>query len=229
MKQAWTIFNRLAVCGLVLATAAIAQAEQRTADVVRIKGSARYSTGGNMWQPLKVGTQLSAGAIVQTAQDSMVDIVISGGSGAQLHRPTYGEYISYNPTVHRDVIRMTGDTVLAIDRLTSTDTGTETITDTELDLRSGAMFGSVRKISSASVFEIKIPNGVAGIRGTWFWISALRYIRVWDGTVDVSVMGSSGTAEVVKVPAGFQYDIINNRVEAIPPGVERPTAMRGTR
>ena len=44
--------------------------------IVRIKGAARYSTGNKTWQPLKVGTILKSGALVQTAADSYADIVL---------------------------------------------------------------------------------------------------------------------------------------------------------
>lgn len=225
MKQALSLFNRLVVCGLVLATATVALADQRTAEVVRIKGSARYSMGGNTWQPLKVGTVLSAGAIVQTAQDSTVDIAFTAGM-ARVHRPTFGEYISYNPTVQRDVVRMTGDTVLAFDKLTSTDTGTETITETELDLRSGELFANVKKVSAASTFEIKIPNGVAGIRGTFVWIRALEFIRVGGGLVAYSYMGAAAP-EVVNIPDSFQWNIPEKKLEATPEGAQFPTLTSG--
>jgi len=70
--------------------------------------------------------------------------------------------------VRHDVIRVTSDTVLAIDKLSSVNTGADKVTETELDLRSGKIFGAVKKQSAASRFEVKIPNGVAGIRGTIF-------------------------------------------------------------
>jgi hypothetical protein len=35
-----------------------------------------------------------------------------------------------------------------------------------LDLRAGKIFLTVKKISAMSQFEVKIPNGVAGIRGS---------------------------------------------------------------
>ena len=49
------------VVALALVTSAEAQSsKQRTGKVVRIKGAARYSTGNNIWQPLKVGTILKS-------------------------------------------------------------------------------------------------------------------------------------------------------------------------
>ena len=68
--------------------------------------------------------------------------------------------------VEQNVIRMWGNTVLAIDKLTQFDTGVQTVSDTELDLRAGRIFFNVKKMSATSQFIIKIPNGVAGIRGS---------------------------------------------------------------
>ena len=56
--------------------------------------------------------------------------------------------------------------MLAIDRVSATDTGADRVTETELDLRTGSIFFSVKKQAAASRFEIKFPNGIAGIRGT---------------------------------------------------------------
>src|SRR5882672_7700601 len=71
------------VVSLMLVASAEAQsAKQRTGKVVRIKGAARYSTGNNVWQPLKVGAILKSGYVVQTAQDSYADVVLNEESSA---------------------------------------------------------------------------------------------------------------------------------------------------
>jgi len=56
--------------------------------------------------------------------------------------------------------------VLSIDKLTVDQTGVDTISDTQLDLKAGSIFGTVKKLAVGSKYEVKIPNGVAGIRGT---------------------------------------------------------------
>ena len=66
-----------------------------------------------------------------------------------------------------DVIRVQSDSVLAIDKVSATDTGADRVTETELDLRTGSIFFSVKKQAAASRFEIKLANGIAGIRGTY--------------------------------------------------------------
>ena len=46
--------------------------------------------------------------------------------------------VTYKPSAEQNTVRMTGDTVLAIDKLTVSDTGVDSVSDTELDLRQGA-------------------------------------------------------------------------------------------
>jgi hypothetical protein len=212
----------LAVMGGVLALATDAGAQTFKPSVVtvaRIKGEARYSLGDNQWHPLVVGKVLGAGTVIQTAADSVVDLVLSGnGEPLPQARPTPDSIsyardsevrgmVTYRPTVAQNVIRMWGDTVLGIDKLTVSDTGADTISDTELDLRSGRIFGSVKKISAASQYIIRIPNGVAGIRGTSFTISADGVVTVFTGCVVFSYIGPDGRPVTQVINGGFRYDL----------------------
>jgi hypothetical protein len=79
--------------------------------------------------------------------------------------------VSYKPSAEQNAVRLMGDTVLAIDKLTVSDTGVDTVSDTELDLRQGGIYCSVKKLSGASQYLIKIPNGIAGVRGTLFLLT----------------------------------------------------------
>ncbi len=210
----WLIAGMVSIA---LVTGASAQtAKERTGKVVRIKGAARYSIGNKVWQPLKVGTILKSGAVVQTAADSYADIVINenssadvvsmpsasaapsaagasgGGSGGGVKSPEY------------DVIRVQNDSVVAIDRVSATDTGTDRVTETELDLRTGSLFFSVKKQAAASRFEIKYPNGVAGIRGTYGIIFADGRIICGGGSVVSASADSAGKTTTKVVPGGTQ-------------------------
>jgi hypothetical protein len=69
MKYTQHLTSTLVTCALAVAmvTSAVAQtAVEGAAKVIRIKGPARFTTGNNVWQPLKVGTVLKPGALVQT-------------------------------------------------------------------------------------------------------------------------------------------------------------------
>lgn len=210
-----------AVLSLSLISSATAQdAKQRTGKVVRIKGDARFSTGNKVWQPLKVGTTLKSGYIVQTAPNSFADIVINedataaavaiapvpastsskassaggGGGGAAV------------PAPDQDVIRVLDDTYLVFDSLAATATGADVVTETMLDLKKGSIFGSVKKQAAASRFEIKTPNGVAGIRGTWFLIDAFNNVSCLAGSVIAALTDAAGNVTTHVIGGGQSFN-----------------------
>ena len=74
--------------------------------------------------------------------------------------------MSYKPSVEQNIVRLSGNTTLKIDTLTVSDTGVDTVSDTELDLQNGRIFSSVKKLSAESKYLIKFPNGIAGVRGS---------------------------------------------------------------
>ena len=217
-----------AVLTLTLVSAANAEGgKQRTGKVVRIKGDARYDTGNKVWKPLKVGTIIRSGNVVQTAPSSFVDIVIneeetaaevsvkavsitsappssgSGGGGAGAAAPD------------QDVIRILDDSYLVFDSLTATTTGADTVTETLLDLKKGSIFGSVKKQTAASRFEVKIPNGVAGIRGTIFLIKSAGLVACIQGSVVAAYTTPSGDVNTQPVGAGQEFDCATGKGGAI--------------
>jgi FecR-like protein len=202
MKHIQTlVFMTLCGVALIFANNASAQStKQGTATVVRIQGEARYSTGDNVWHPLVAGKILGVGAVIQTAVDSKVDLVLGevpvqvaypnsespiSAAHSLAADPNVRGYVVFNAKALQNVIRMYGNTVLAIDKLNFSDTGADSVGDTELDLRAGKIFGSVKKLSAMSLFEVKIPNGIAGIRGTQFTIEADGAVVVFSGSVTV--------------------------------------------
>jgi len=223
MKQTRKLFNWLVGSAVVLAmvTSLTAQTvQQRTGQVVRLKGAARYSTGNNIWQPIKVGTTIKAGDIVQTAADSYMDILV--GEAGVSGQPAIGPVVSYQPTSEQDMVRVFEDSVLAFDKLTIMNTGADEVMDTQLDLRAGKIFGTVKKMSAASRYEIKLPNGVAGIRGTTYTVTAAGVITVHSGSVVVSWTGADGKAMTQVINAGYQFDLRTLVMQAIPPGTQTP-------
>jgi len=230
MKQMRILATWLAAFSVALAMASNASAQSskpRVGTVVKIKGAARMSTGNNIWRPLKVDDELRAGAVIQTAGSSYVDLVFgeagasagptkvapaaagagAGGGGGKVAAP-------------QDVIRIAADSVLAIDRLSSLNTGADKVTETQLDLRSGKIMGNVAKQSAASRFEVKIPTGVAGIRGTTFSLSADGAVSVLYGTVIVAWTPPGHPADqpppTKTVPEGYRFDIKTGSMTAIP-------------
>ena len=214
MKYTQKLVTWLVACAFALTMAATVKADttDSVVKIVRIKGSARYSTGKNVWQSLEVGTVLGAGSIIQTASGSMVDLVIAEKGAKASGGPSGGrpislkEYENYKPKSQYDVIRIWEDTVLAVDKLDVMQTGADKVTDTQLDLRAGRIFFAVKKVSAASTFEIKIPNGVAGIRGSCGMASALGVFGMLSGSLGVAYRTPQGPATRI-VESGFQFDI----------------------
>jgi hypothetical protein len=114
--------------------------------------------------------------------------------------------MAYQPKAQQDAVRISENTVLGIDKLTVAQTGADTVTETQLDLKAGSIFGTVKKLTGASKYEVKIPNGVAGIRGTIYQLTAEGIFRVLTGSAVLAYVGTDGTVVTQVVAAGQQFD-----------------------
>jgi len=214
MKENRNVMNSLLACGVGLAMISSLAAQTPTdvgATVIFIKGPARFSLGNNNWQPLRVGDVLKAGAVIQTGkEDSYVDLAL--GDSGFIARP-----VSYKPTIpsstsaylppvgsSQNLIRIWENSAMAIDKLTSMQTGADTVSDTELDLKAGHMSGIVKKMSAASRYEIKIPSGVAGIRGTSYNLWATGLFQIGDGSGALAYTDSQGAVQTKNLGPGQQ-------------------------
>jgi hypothetical protein len=225
-------FVTTAICVAVLAFTVSASAqsvEQGVVTVVRIQGMARYSSGDNIWHPLTPGTTLREGDVIQTGIGSTADVILSDKAAQVAPQQGIGlpksSFINiaglpqYNTGNHstpaQNIIRLQPDTVLAIDKFTFSQTGADTVSDTELDLRAGKIFGNVKKISAASQYLIKTPSGVAGIRGTMFILGTGGDVTVLEGSVVISGVTLSGQVYTEVVSAGETFDPQNQTVSRL--------------
>ena len=229
MKFAQALLSA-AVGGLaLLSTHASAQSTQQGfATIVRIEGQARYSGPDNVWHPLTVGQTLGPGCVIQTAVNSKVDMVLGPKIAHQIvpapdriglaPDSLVRGYMSYRAVAEQNVISLRGDTVLAIDKLMISDTGIDAVSDTELDLRQGTIFGNVKKLSSASQYIIKMPNGIAGVRGTTFIMSATGDITVISGSmVVVHTDPTTGQTTTTVVGPGDEVNPVTGQVTPLTP------------
>jgi hypothetical protein len=197
MKQSGRFSQMVAFAAAVACAALVssAQAVEPGKAVVRaVKGSAQYSEGGT-WLSLSSGQVLKAGAVVRTANDSSVDLFMDENG---------------------PVVRLMENTTLGIDKLNYEVTGVDTIVETQLDLKSGRLVGIVRKLSATSKYEVKTPNGVAGIRGTEYVISATNEVYVMSGSVVVVHVKGDGSVVTQVVNSGEMFDPASGSVKAIP-------------
>jgi len=144
--------------------------------------------------PLKVGKVLKAGAVVKTAADSQVDLFLKKNG---------------------PVVRLTADTTLGLDKLLFDDTGAETVVETQLNLVNGRIMGNVKKLAAASRYEVKVPTGTVGIRGTEYDISASGLVHVVTGEVLVTYVSPAGKVTTMAVKEG-EWFIPPTDAEGVP-------------
>jgi hypothetical protein len=213
-------FSTSALAAVMLLAAAIACRAQDetglTAKVIRVKGDARFTSDQKTWRVLKSGQVLSAGACVQTAiVDASVEIEIAdpskGGSGKSGWKQGAGA---------NSIVLMT-NTVLVFTKLSASGTGADHIADTELDLRAGRVFGSVRNFSSGSKFSVSFATGVAGMvgevedsHGTVFVLNSSGSLKMLSGRLAVAIASENTTAQVVA--GGQQFDPATGKITDLP-------------
>lgn len=193
MKQVG-LLSKLLACVVALGAMLVAESAQAAAGkaVVRaVRGSADYSDGSGSWKKMKVGVTLKQGAMIRTAAESSVDLFLDQNG---------------------PVVRVTEKSELGLDRLTFEKTGVETVVDTGLNLKDGRILGNVQKLAQTSKYEVKTPNGVAGIRGTEYDISANGRVLVITGSV---VVVAGGQTHVVN--AGETFDPSTKAVKKADP------------
>ncbi|HXT13908.1 MAG TPA: hypothetical protein VN873_20325 [Candidatus Angelobacter sp.] len=210
MRQIRTLFIGVASSILALAFAGQVYAQNDgIAKVVAVSGDARYFvTGDSTPHPIKVGMILKPGVTIQTASgmNNYVDLVLNNAGAVAPPAASPSQIAHYQPKAEQDGIRVFENTVLSVDKLSRTQTGADVVTDTEMDLKAGSILGTVKKLTPASKYEVKVPNGVAGIRGTIYFLSASGILRVVSGSVVMAYVGPGGNVITQVVNAGEQFD-----------------------
>lgn len=221
MRLTRNLVNAAVSCGIALMMAAgvsgaFAQTGQGSAKVVRVVGDARYSFGNNEWHPLREGDIVKPGTVLQTASKSEVDLVLANTEEA-LSETILQPSMSYKPEgqATANTIRMYENTVLSVDKLASMQTGADLVIETQLDLRAGKIFGSVKKMSGASKYEIKYPNGVAGIRGTVYLMHADGTLSIYSGSALLAFLKADGTTGTQVINAGFMFEAPTGQLMAL--------------
>jgi len=189
--------SKVAVCaGMLLSLAVSAEATVGKAVVRAVRGKADVSQGSGR-VALKTGMVLRPGAIVYTGVDSSVDLFMDQNG---------------------PVVRVMEGTTVGLDKLNFEATGADTVIETQLDLRDGRLVGRVSQMAAASRYEIKTPQGVAGIKGTDYDISAAGIFRIIRGQGVFAYRTSTGGAATAIVNTGEQFSPTTGRVTPIDPG-----------
>jgi ferric-dicitrate binding protein FerR (iron transport regulator) len=132
--------------------------------------------------------------------------------------------VTYRPSEEQNVVRLMPDSTLVIDKLTTVSSGADTVSDTELDLKKGGIYASVKKLSPAAQYLVKTPTGIAGVRGTQFSISLND-----DGTIkNVTVfrtVGDDGLVLAVTSAGGATQTYMIGSGEVWEPGNPNPVPI----
>ncbi|HEV2695935.1 MAG TPA: FecR family protein [Verrucomicrobiae bacterium] len=228
------------IVGLAVASVALTASAQNTKQgyvtAVRVEGTVTYSLGqGQPEYPLVAGKYLPPGAIVFTKDNGVADLIL--GKSVELPQAKWSPerispaadaavrgYVTYAPSADQNAIRLTPNSTLAIDKLTIVDTGSDAVSDTELDLKKGKIFASVRKLSGASQYIIKLPNGVAGVRGTLFSIDVDGAVACFESTgggVILALTLADGSSKTFVIAPGFVMDSATGQPANISPQLNR--------
>ena len=178
---------------LITSLLVFAAVSLRAADVqsspIQIKnviGHATYSVDGKTWSSLQKDSMLEHGSTIKTAADGSVDFILQ-----------------YSSTV----LRLTPSSELGFARLSHTPVEEVVITDTTLNLKSGYIVGSQRKLSHLSRFNIVTPDGEARIVGTEYLVRADGAVTVLSGEVTLSYnLPKNGGSVQASVAAGQSFD-----------------------
>ncbi len=208
--------------------------------VLRVTGQARYSTDNKTWQQLNAGDILRPGSVIVTAEKSTVDVLMGDKDEVGLSPSMVSGMPSTPPPVtavsskgggggspyvaeeeQANQIRIFQSSVMAVDKLNVDRTGVDEVSETQLDLRAGQILGVVKKISTPSKYEIKIPNGVAGIRGTVYLLSSSGATYVLKkkpneapSSLVLALVGADSQVTTRIVPGGSGYDPATGVVSA---------------
>jgi hypothetical protein len=184
--KACTVFTLLAMLTVGCVWTVSAETQSGQILVTSVQGRATYSTDHITWRQLQPDLLLGPGAVLRTEADSTADLIMQDSGTA---------------------MRMTAGTELEVTRLHTEAAGEQTITETRLSLKSGAVIGSQRKLARPSKFDIEIPGGVATIRGTEYLVRCDGAVTCVSGEVEVRYNGFGKSHGVtVDVPAGYSFD-----------------------
>jgi hypothetical protein len=171
MTKIYSFSKVLLACALalVLTTHADAAAMKKSkAKAIGVHGDVQYRIAEGPWMAVHENDEFDGQTTIKTTgPESRVNL-----------------YIRHNDSS----IRLLPNTSMKIENLSFVG-GADGDNDTMLNLQSGTVVGSVTKLSRNSHYEIRTPNGVAGIRGTDY---AVTVEPLPDGTYRVTFTCVSG-------------------------------------
>ena len=115
-----------------------------------------------------------------------------------------------------NMVRIFESSILGVDKLSLDRTGADETSETQLDLRAGQIMSNTKKLSALSRYEIKIPNGVAGIRGNCSLLSSSANCASIIGTVALALVQPDGSVKPYEVTGKHWFDPVTGLITLIP-------------
>ena len=171
-------------------------------EVMKIRGQARWKTGTNDWQPLVKKQTVHAGMVIETAQNSQVDLLLiqrqgpdqSTQTASSLNRtdlrhtepPLKDSRPPYSSARDYLMVRIWNNTLLAFSQLTCENNRRKLqLHDAALDLRTGHIFLAAPPLSADARFEIHAPDFSVRVQARMVDVSSDGIVKVLDGSVQV--------------------------------------------
>lgn len=138
-----------------------------------VQGLVSYSDADGQGMPLRAGTVLHPGTVIQTESSGLAEIAFDGGAG---------------------IIRLGTNTTVVLEKLTMQRARDGGAVEIQLDLKSGSIVGRTEKLRAGSNFEIKTQAGLAEVRHGLYQMSANGRIDVAEGLVQFTATAGSAPA-----------------------------------
>jgi hypothetical protein len=171
------------------------------AQVWEVFGRATYSLPGGPPRLLKVGTDLPYGAVIKTGE----------GAAVEMH---------FGKTA---MVRLTQNSVLALDKMESATAAEGKTIDVEVTLSQGAMVGNLKKLFPDSKFEVKIVTGMVSVREGQFRIHSEGYLVLLGGNMLFAYVPTTGEPALFTLtgPPAVYYSPTEQGVRPAPPELAR--------
>jgi hypothetical protein len=195
------LFLSLALMLVASLGVSAAHARQGAAVVTSVIGAAEYSTDGSNWLPLRADDVLRPGTEIRSHAGTAVDL-----------------FLNYNGPL----VRVDAQSRVLLTKLEYSERDGEIVTDTEIDVKEGAILGYTQKLSAHSRYVVNTPQGEAAITGTHYKVNADLKVVVISGSVNVTYKKYGQKEVKAIVNAGQTFDPVTRTVR---PTLPTDTAM----
>jgi len=182
--------SRLGAIVFLLATLLILTGSDRTSEikVIELKGPpAVIVMPDGSTPPVRVGELLPLGATVKTPADSTMKLLFANGA-----------IVILQPRSQLRLALFASKDSLEAQKNLNARTPESSESTTNLDLKSGTVMIDVPTLKKESKFEVTTPLGIAGVRGTRFYVNA-RKDRTAVGVAEGLVVATTLLGESVQV------------------------------